>query len=377
MNWWVRLSCCRAAGWTAALVASALNLGCSGSASTPAAADAAASAAAPGDGSIVVAANSPLRKTIRVAPAEQQQVQRPILVPGVVEADPAHLVKLVPPVGGRIVALNKMLGDAVAAGDALLVIDSPDIAQAHSDAAKATAALALTQRNLQRQRDLAADGISARKDLEQAESDFAQAESEAQRTQARLAQLGAGPGRELVLRSPIAGRVVELNAARGGFWNDTNAPLMTVADLSTVWVSAGVRERDLASVFVGQAAKIAFDAYDGESLDGKVRYVGELLDPDTRTVKVRIALANPAGRFRPGMFAKVTFAGAAHPAVVVPAAALVQGGFGVRVFVETAPWTFRPRVVKNGAQIGDRIEIVDGLKAGERIVVNDGVLLND
>ena len=289
----------------------------------------------------------------------------------------------VPRVDGieKVTGRAKFLGDLVKKGDALFVIDSADLAQAYSDAAKARAALGLAQRNLQRQKDLAQAEIAARKDLEQAESDFAQATSEAERTQARLAQLGtaleAGNGRHYTLRSPIAGRVIELAGARGGFWNDTNAPIMTVADLSSVWVAASVRERDLAAVFIGQAARIIFDAYDGEFTDGNVRYVGEVLDPDTRTVKVRIALQNPAGRFRPGMFARVQFAGAAHKAVVVPASALVQAGFDTRVFVETAPWSFQPHVVKTGAQIGERIEVVDGLKAGERIVVQDAVLLND
>lgn len=323
---------------------------------------------------------SPLRKSLQLAVVEEQTVERPILVPGVIEADPARLIKLVPPVSGRILELHKTLGDPVKKGDPLFAIDSADLAQATSDAAKARAALALAQRNLQRQTELAQAEIAARKDMEQAESDFAQAKSEADRTQGRLAQLGAtqgGNGRQYTLRSPIAGRVIELNGARGGFWNDTNAPVMTVADLSNVWVAASVREKDLAALFVGQAAKITLDAYEGETLDGKVRYVGEMLEPDTRTVKVRIALDNTSGRYRPGMFAKVRFSGPAHKAVVVPAAALVQSGFNTRVFVETSPWIFQPRNVKVGAQLGDRAEVTEGLRGGERIVVKNGVLLND
>jgi len=330
---------------------------------------------------ITIPQASPLRSSLQTAAVEEQLVERPIVVPGVIEADLAKLIKVVPPVSGRIVELNKQLGDPVNKGDALFVIDSADLALAFSDARKAQVALALAQRNLERQEDLAQAEIAARKDLEQAESDHAQALSEVERTKSRLSQLGSvlgnGDGRQYTLRSPIGGRVIELGGARGGFWNDTNAPIMTVADLSTVWVTAGVRERDLASVFVGQAATITLDAYEGESLAGKVRYVGEVLEPDTRTVKVRIALANPAGRYRPGMFAKVLFSGPAHKAVVVPAAALVQSGFNTRVFVETSAWSFQPRVVKAGAQMGDRVEVVEGLKPGERVVVKDGVLLND
>ena len=328
-----------------------------------------------------VPAASPLRKALAVAAVGAQSVQRPITVPGVVEADPARLIKVVPPVAGRIEKLYKRLGDTVQVGDALFTLDSAELAQAWSDAGKAQAALTLAQHNLERQQELSRAEIAARKDLQQAESDQAQAANEAQRTRARLSQLGTawgrGNGRQYTLRAPIAGHVIEQTGAQGGFWNDTNAPLMTVADLSTVWLSAGVQEKDLAAVFVGQTATITLNAYAGESFSGKVRYVAQVLDADTRTVKVRIVLDNAAGRFRPGMFASVVFSGPAHTSTVVPAAALVQDGFNTRVFVEQSPWVFTPRTVKTGARIGDAIEISDGLKAGERIVVRDAVLLND
>ncbi|HUJ18576.1 MAG TPA: efflux RND transporter periplasmic adaptor subunit [Nitrospirota bacterium] len=333
------------------------------------------------DGRVRVPDASPLRKSLQLATVEEQSVERPLVVPAVVEVDPAKLIKVVPPLSGRIVQMHKRLGDAVKAGDALFTLDSADMAQAYSDAAKAQAALGMAKRNLERQQELSKAEISARKDREQAESDYSQAVSESERAKARLSllsgALGDGNGRQYTLRSPIAGHVIELTGAQGGFWNDTNAPIMTVANLSTVWLTASVQEKDLASVFVGQAAKITFNAYDGESIKGRVHYVGEVLDPDTRTVKARIAIDNAAGRFRPGMFANVTFSGKAHHAAVVPATALVQSGFNTRVFVETSSWQFEPRIVKTGAQMGDLVEIVSGVKAGERIVVREGVLLND
>ncbi|MES2102560.1 MAG: efflux RND transporter periplasmic adaptor subunit [Pseudomonadota bacterium] len=326
-------------------------------------------------------ASSPLRKTITVTPVAELSIERAISVPGTIEADAARLIKVVPPVSGRIVQLNKRLGDTVKAGDALFSLDSADLASAYSDAGKAQAALNLSKRNLQRQKDLADAEIAARKDLEQAESDYAQAVSEADRAKARLSQLGTslggGSGRAYQLRSPISGKVIELTGSQGGFWNDTNAPLMTVADLSTVWLAASIQEKDLPLVFIGQAAKIAVNAFEGESFEGKVRYIGDVLDPDTRTVKVRIAIDNQSGRFKPGMFAKVVFSGQAHAAPAVPASALVQNGFNTRVFVEKSPWVYEPRIVKTGAQAGNNVEILSGLKAGEKIVAKDGVLLND
>ena len=324
---------------------------------------------------------SPLRKSLRMAVVVPKEVERPIVAPGVVEADPSKLVKILTPVSGRIERLHKFLGDAVAAGEPLFTLDSADYAQAQSDAAKAQATVELTGRNLERQRRLLGDDIVARKDLEQAESDYTQAAAESERTRKRLAQLGVLPGQEIarqyVLHSPIAGAVIELTAAQGGFWNDTTAPIMTIADLSTVFVAASVQEKDVASVFPGQAAAIEFSAYEGRQIDGRVKYLGRVLDPDTRTLRVRIAVDNAAGQFRPNMFARVHLRGQSHPAIVVPATALVQTGFNTRVFVEVLPWVFEPRVVKVGSQLDEGVEIVEGLKGGDRVVVMEGVLLND
>ena len=118
---------------------------------------------------------SPLRKALQIATVQEQSVQRPIAVPGVIEADPARLMKVVPPVSGRIDTLYKRLGDTVKVGDPLFSLDSADLAQAWSDAGKAQAALALAQHNLERQQELSRAEIAARKDLQQAESDQAQA----------------------------------------------------------------------------------------------------------------------------------------------------------------------------------------------------------
>ncbi len=279
-------------------------------------------------------------------------------------------------------SLNKQLGDEVKAGDVLFTLDSADLAEATSTAAKAQAALVLAKKNLDRLHELDKSEITPRRDFEQAQNDYAQAVSEAERANNKLAQLGAKGGAKvsgghiLSVRSPISGRVVELNGATGGYWNDSNASVMTVADLSRVFVTANVQEKDLSKVYVGQAAAVKLDAY-AEPLAAKVRYVGEMLDPDTRTVKVRMVFDNKDGRLKPGMFAQATLQGQPHTGVIVPMSALVQSGFNTRTFVEVAPWQFQARVVKTGAQVGDKIEILAGLKAGERVVTKDGVLLND
>lgn len=337
------------------------------------------------DGRLAIPEKSPLRRTLAVTAVAEETVSMPFTLPAVVEADPAKLVKVLTPLSGRIVSLNKQLGDEVKAGDVLFTIDSADLAQATADEAKAQAALRLARHNLERQRELDKSEIASRRELEQAQSDYEQALSEAARANARLAQLGAkanagaplpGGSHALAVRSPISGRVVDLMAAIGGYWNDTTAPIMTVADLSHVFVTASAQEKDLAQIYAGQSATVKLDAYP-EPLPAKVRFVGEMLDPDTRTVKVRMLFDNRDGRLKPGMFAQATFLARPHSGILAPMTAVIQSGFYDRAIVEVAPWQFEPRTVKLGARIGERVEVVAGLKAGERVVVKDGVLLND
>ncbi|RAM62807.1 cation transporter [Herbaspirillum rubrisubalbicans] len=330
---------------------------------------------------IVIPPASALRDSLKTALIEQRSIAIPFSLPASVEADPARLAKILPPTTGRIVSIQKRLGDAVKAGDVLFEIESSDLAQAVSDERKAQSTLALTRRNLERQRSLDQANISARRDLEQAQSDYEQADSEAARAHARVAALGgtaaSGGSARLAVRAPVSGHVIELNAAVGSFWNDNTASVMTVADLSSVYVTASAQEKDLARLHAGQNAEIALDAYPGQPLQAKVKSVGQMLDPDTRTVKVRILVANTDDRLKPGMFAQAILREQAHTGLLVPMTAVVQSGFANRVFVEVAPWKFEARKIMLGAQVGNDVEVTDGLQAGTRVVVKDGVLLND
>ncbi|MDO8035113.1 efflux RND transporter periplasmic adaptor subunit [Janthinobacterium sp. SUN128] len=332
------------------------------------------------DGSIAVDKMSPLRQRLQVAAVQEQEIATQTDAPGSIEAMPEKLVKITPPLAGRITRLQRTLGDSVKAGDPLFTLDSAELSAAYADDSKAKSALLQARQELERQKTLFEAEIAARKEYEAAQAAFAQAGSDAQASADKLAQYGAGvrgSRRDYVLRSPIAGTVIAMEGAQGGYWNDINAPVMTVADLSTVWLSANVAERDLAQVAVGQKTSITVDAWPGKAFEGKVAYVGAVLDPETRTVKVRVAIDNRAGAFKPGMFAHAGFAGASRRALLVPAAAVLQSGPSTRVMVERSPLVFSPHTVEVGASHGGQVEIVSGLRAGERIVVKEGVLLND
>lgn len=328
---------------------------------------------------VVVPEGSPLRASLQVAEILPQSLQTSLSAPATIEAEPEKLVRITPPVAGRLVRLHHQLGDAVRAGDALITMDSSEISGVRAEHAKAQAALVHARQEHERQKLLFDAEIAARKDYEASQQALAMAGADARAAADHLAQLGAdvqaSARGSYVVRSPISGRVVEMAGSQGGYWNDVNASVMTVADLRKVWLSASVSERDLARVDVGRQAHIALAAYPELQLQGRVQYVGELVDSATRSVKVRVAVDNPEGRLRPGMFARVGFDGPARQAVMVPVSALLQGRVSTRVFVDRGGWRFEPRDVQVGVQQDGRAEIVSGLAAGERVVVNGGVLL--
>jgi len=152
---------------------------------------------------------------------------------------------------------------------------------------------------------------------------------------------------------------------------------MTIANLDSVWVTANVAEDDISLIAKGQPVGISFPAYPKEIFHGSVSFVSDVLEPDTRRNKVRITIANPAGRFKPNMFATASFSVPQKSALFVPNSALLMENDSTVVLVEVAPWTFVKRTVVPGYGEGDGARIDQGLNPGDRIVVRNGVLLND
>lgn len=331
---------------------------------------------------IIVPEGSPVRAKLAIGAVGEQDIERKLVLPAIVEADPARTVKVLPPVTGRVTELAVQLGERVTQGQELAVIDSGDLAQAYADAEKAKGMLTLTKKALDRQQALEKAGGAATKDREQAQSDYIQAVAELDRSETRLRAIGISvdqkqESRLLTLKAPVSGSIIDLQVGRGAFLNDPTASVMTIADLGTVWVTANVPESDTANVRKGQDVDVVFPAYPGEVFAGKVLFVSDILDPDTRRTKVRIAFDNPDIRLKPNMFADATFVAPRQKMPVIPTQAVILKDENDRVFVEVAPWTYEARAVEVGFQQGNRSIVQHGLKPGERVVVKGGVLLND
>jgi membrane fusion protein, heavy metal efflux system len=333
---------------------------------------------------IIVPEHSPLRDRLAVAPARAQGTAEKLVLPGIVESDPAATAVVLSPVAGRVLEIKVALGDRVRQGQVLAVIDSPDLAQAFDDNDRAADALQLADKNLERQEGQVKLGTAATRDLDQARSDHTQAASEYARTQTRLRVLGAPTAtdsksrpRGLPVTAPVSGSVTALNIARGNMLNDATQPLMTVADLSTVWVTALAPEKDVAQVAKGQDAEVQIGAYPDKVLHGKVLFVSDVIEADSRRNKLRIAFPNADTALKPNMFATVTLVGTPQTRVTVPTSALLMNNDRTTVFVAVEPWTFERRTVETQLDEGTTVALQSGVKAGEQVVVKGGILLND
>jgi cobalt-zinc-cadmium efflux system membrane fusion protein len=331
---------------------------------------------------IIVPATSSLRTRLALEEPTMKEVSHTLVLPGLVEADPGRTVKVMPPVTGRVIDLMAQLGGRVVMGENLALIDSGDLAQAISDEEKARSALKLARQTLDRLMVLERTSAIAVKEREQAQSDFAQAQSELERADARLRAIGAPLDQKtntrlLQVKVPVSGSVIDLQVAPGAFVNDPTAPMMTIANLDTVWVTANVPEKDTSFVSKDRPVSVTFPAYPGKVYEGKVLFVSDVLEPDTRRTKVRIAFDNPDRSLKPGMFANVSFSAPMISRLVVPTSALLMSNDRTSVFAEVEPWTFVRRDVVTEYEEGNAAVILSGLNPGERIIVKGAVVFND
>jgi membrane fusion protein, heavy metal efflux system len=331
---------------------------------------------------IKVPPDSPLRRKLVIGDVVAKAIRRKLVLPAVVEANPARTVKVLPALAGRIVDLNIQLGSRVTQGQILAVIDSGDLAQAYSDDAKARTALKLAKQALDRLLKLEKTRAISVKDREQAQSDYAQAQAEFNRAESRLKAIGVSADQQeqsrlLSVKAPISGSVIDLQVGLGAYLNDATAAIMTIADLETVWVTANVPEKDTSLVEKDQSVEVVFTAYPDKVFTGHVLFVSDVLEADTRRTKVRIAFQNPDVQLKPNMFASATFFAPPQMVPIVPTQALLLREETDQVFVEVEPWVFEPRRVETGFLEGDQAVVTHGLRPGERIVMKGGVLLND
>ena len=313
----------------------------------------------------------------KLAKVEKRELPGVLRANGTVTPDVNRTIHVTSQGSGRVTDLRVKLGDQVAKGQVLLSIFSADLAAAFTDYQKAVADEQLSNRGLERAQLLLSHGALAQKDLELAQDTEDKAKADVGNAQKRIRLLGGDPDHPesvIELRAPVSGTIVEQNVAGSeGVKSLDNSPnLFTIADLSLVWVVCDAYENDLGEVHVGDPAEIRLNAYQDKLFHGKVVDISRVLDPNTRSAKVRIVLPNGDGSLRPGMFAVAAFRSrTAQTRLLVPSTAIMRLQDKDWVFRKEAENKFRRLEVQAGETTADGYaEIRAGLSSGQQIIAN-------
>ena len=325
-------------------------------------------------------------------------------VPGRIEFNANSVTALFAQLSGRVVRLDVEVGTPVSGGQTIGFLDSPDVVGMQADyqeALAATRGARASHEHAGRTRERASRlaGVEAipLRDLQEAQVAEARSGEELQQAESRLAAArgrlqiagfddgqidrletgGASSISRLVpLKAPVAGTIVERHVGLGQVVQAGGDALLKIADLSTVWVTADVYEDQVSAVRAGAEVTIRTPAYPDETFTARVDRIAATLDPEKRTLGVRCVMRNADGRLKPGMFANVALqSGTIESALLVPASAVVASGGKRNVFVQKEPDGYQQRAVETGDEVGGWVVVRSGLREGERVVTQGGVLL--
>jgi cobalt-zinc-cadmium efflux system membrane fusion protein len=332
---------------------------------------------------------APSQPRIETAVVEFSSSHQALTLSGKVAYGEDRYSKISSPLQGRVVEVRAHLGDRVKAGDVLLIVDSPDIAQAYSEYVKEDSELQYATRAQDLAKDLYENKAMPLKDLKQAENELVKARAEFRRAKERLLSLRV-PADELTkpldkqkitsrfeMKSPLTGIVVERAVTPGqSVGGDPAQVLFTVADLDMLQVLADLYERDLALVKEGQFAKVTVEAYPGVDFPATLAAIGDVVDPATRTIKVRAWVNNDPHKLKPEMFARLHLdVGDATPFIAVPREAVLESDGKQFVYVVEEPNRYVKREVKVSNISTDQVRVLEGLTRGQRIVIRGAVLI--
>lgn len=304
---------------------------------------------------------------------------------GELEVDQRAYAEVGVPIAARVTRLRVNAGEMARRGQALAELTSPELGQARAEYLSAEARVKFADAALERKRGLAADKIVPLREVQEAESQAAEARAALRTARAAISAFGVEPpsadtadatASTFVLRSPVSGSVIERQAVVGQML-DPSRPAFRIGDLSTLWLTVHAFERDAVRIQTGGVARVAFPALPGRDFHGKVAMVGRHVESESRTVPVRIDVQNMSGLLRPGMSATAVLAvgGVGDPILTVPVAAVQRVRNDWCVFLPKGDGRFEIRRIGRGRDLAGEVEVLSGVRAGEQIVVDGAFLL--
>ncbi len=303
-------------------------------------------------------------------------------IPGRLVWDENKTSKVTSPFAGRVNSVNVQLGQRVESGEVLAIIHSSEFGQAQADAKKSEALATLAKSSLSRSKELYDHGVLSKREFDQITADSSQAFAEFDRASARVKALGGqykSIDQKFALKTSVSGVVVERNIYPGReISSDVSAgSIFTVTDPKNLWAILEASETDLGKFSEGSEVYLLNNTLPNEKLSGKITHISDFIDPLTRTVKVRVTVPNESMKLKAEMFVQANITLAKVDGVVVPAKAIILVGEKNYVFIETDVNQFIRKEIKIGAQFADRSEIVEGVKADDKIVVEGALYLNE
>lgn len=316
------------------------------------------------------------RVTFTTVPVVRLATDAPIAAMAETGVDEHRYAIVDAPAPGRVVSLLAHVGDLVAAGDALAELASGDVGERRAQVAEAEAHVHTLEARLARRQALTGEQLGTQSDVEDAERELASARAELDRSRAGLTAANArgGSRTSLLVRSPIAGTVLEHHAFPGESAAQDDA-LFEIADLTQLWLLAHVSEADATHLHEGDLARISFPSGAAAPLELPIALVAPRVDEETLSVEVRIDLPNP-GTLRPGMIATVIFTPPSEGAtLVVPSGAVQHTAIGWCVFVPQSETQMEVRPVARGRDLGGEVEILSGISADDHVVLQGAFVL--
>lgn len=299
-----------------------------------------------------------------------------------IKAIPNKYAEIAAPFNGRIMQSFVKLGQDVDPGTPLFSIYSDDYIDAQKLFLQARQQYLLAEKDYKRQNDLLDNGVGVQRDFEAARTLFENSKSEFEKSRSSIRIFGVDPdqmifGEPLVVRAPIKGQVIKNTIVVGKYLTDNANAILTVAEISSVWITASVKEKDIRFIQEGDVTEAQVIAYPGEKFNGKVYHIDEIVDEETRSISVLIECPNRGEMLKPGMYATVKFTERPVPTVFVPSSALLQFNDRNFVFVQTKPNRYKRQLVTTAETIKGRTVIAEGLEGDETIISEGGFYLLD
>lgn len=328
---------------------------------------------------VTIPESSPILKKIKTLIVSDQEYNHDITSVGTIEAIPNNYAEIASPFSGRITKAFVNIGQKVSAGSPLFEVLSSgylDVQKEYSDALNEAG---LAEKRYKRQQDLVKHGVGIQKELEEAETEFKNKKISLSNASTALKIYNSqskGSG-GLIVRAPIAGEVISNKIVTGQYLREDAEPVMIVAELSKVWISGEVKEKDLRFIKNGDKVSVKVNTYPDRSITGKVYHINDWVDEATRSIKVLIQCDNPDRTLKPGMFATIIYSTDSENTIIIPNSSLMQKDDNQYVWIKTGKNQFMKRNVTTTEASEKTVKITSGLKSGDEIMTTGGIYLLD